>query len=242
MMEQDQYIGQQIGNYLLVEKLDCGYFGCVYRAEHAILAKRTVAIKLLHSYLASEKIKASFLLEAQFLEMLKHPHILPILDVGIHNSIPYLIIEYCSRGSLRQRLNQQHHTPLAVEESMTILSQIGKALQYAHQQNIVHRDLKPENILFNTKGEALLADFGIAVLLESTRLVNESGSPPYMAPEQFQGIVSKKSDQYALGCIAYELLTGNRPFTVPRDAHPLAWANKHATEIPAHGLRNEIHS
>src|SRR2546427_8796121 len=99
MKENDSFIGQKIGNYRLVEELDCGGFGCVYRAEHIILAKRTVAIKLLHTRLASERRQASFLIEAQFLEMLKHPYILPIFDIGIDNGFPYLVTEYCSKGS-----------------------------------------------------------------------------------------------------------------------------------------------
>src|SRR6266849_169966 len=108
------------------------------------------------------------------------------------------------------------HT-LPVEEALTILAQIGQALQHAHQQNIIHRDLKPENILFNAKGDALLADFGIAIVLatSSVRQVDATGTPAYMAPEQFRGMISKESDQYALGCIAYELFTGHQPFTAP---------------------------
>jgi len=104
-----------------------------------------------------------------------------------------------------------------VEEALTILTQIGQALQHAHQQNIIHRDLKPENILFNAKGDALLADFGIAIVLatSSVRQVDATGTPAYMAPEQFRGMISKESDQYALGCIAYELFTGHQPFTAP---------------------------
>ncbi len=119
-----------------------------------------------------------------------------------------------------------------MEEAVSILSQIGEALQHAHEQNIVHRDLKPANILFNAKNEVLLADFGIAVVSEKTQHVDTSGTPPYMAPEQFQGDVSKKSDQYALGCIAYQLFTGQKPFLLPPDANWLAWGYKHSTEQP----------
>ena len=158
MMEQDNYIGQQFSNYRLVEQLDCGSFGCVYRAEHLHLKTRTVAIKILHAHLASQKQREGFFQEANLLEMLKHPHILHILDVGIQHGFPYLVMEYCSAGSLRQRLKHQRSQPLPVEEALVILTQVGQALEYVHQQNVVHRDLKPENILFNAKGEALLAD------------------------------------------------------------------------------------
>ena len=95
---------------------------------------------------------------------------------------------------------------------------MGEALQYAHQheKHIVHRDLKPENILFNASGDALLADFGIAAILATTgtKVLEKSGTPYYMAPEQFEGKVSTRSDQYALGCIAYELLAGRKPYNL----------------------------
>jgi protein-L-isoaspartate(D-aspartate) O-methyltransferase len=214
--------GQVIGNYRLVEKLDCGGFGCVYRAVHLHLKKRTVVIKLLHTDLASQQKIDEFLQEAQFLEELKHPNILPILDVGVfEKKIPYLVLEYCPNGSLKEYLRRQHGSPLKVEEAVSILTKIGQALQHAHHHSIVHRDLKPANILFNAKGEVVLTDFGIAVLLESTTFINRYGTPAYMAPEQFQGVVSKKSDQFALGCIAYELVTGERPFRHSRSDPPI---------------------
>lgn len=221
-MDADNYIGQEIGNYRLAEKLDCGSFGCVYRAEHLHLKQHTVAIKLLHAHLASPQKCAEFLQEAQFLYDLTHPHILPILDVGIYEkNIPYLVVEYCPNGSLKQYLQRKHPGLLSVEEAVSMLIKIGQALHHAHQHNIVHRDLKPANILFNAKGETVLTDFGIAVLLEGTTFINPYGTPAYMAPEQFQGIVSKKSDQFALGCIAYELLTGQRPFLHSRTDAPI---------------------
>ncbi len=118
-----------------------------------------------------------------------------------------------------------------MEEAITILSQIGQALHYAHQQHVIHRDIKPENILFNEKGDALLADFGIATVLTtaSAKQTTILGTPSYMAPEQFRGIISSESDQYALGCIAYELLTLRKPFTAP---DLVALMFKHVTEHP----------
>ena len=232
MAQEHNYIGKQIGNYRIVEELASGSFGRVYKGLHIYLTKRIVAIKLLHHmYLGSQKERDSFLQEAQLLEMLKHPHILPIYDVGIEDGIPYFVAEYAQNGSLRDRLLRQHPHPLPVDEAITILSQIGQALAHAHSENIIHRDLKPENILFSTRGEALLADFGIAVVLKMSRTapVDIIGSPLYMAPEQFDGMLSKRSDQYALACIAYEMLTGRNPFRGPS---AVAMALKHKTEIP----------
>jgi serine/threonine protein kinase len=226
------YIGKQIGNYRVVSEIGSGSFGVVYRAEHIFLPNRVGAIKLLHAaHLDSWEDRESFLLEARMLEVLKHPYILPILDVGIHEGFPYLVTEYAPRGSLRGRLQQIYPWLLSTEESIQILSQVGEALHHAHEQNIIHRDLKPANILFNEKGDALLADFGIATTLAtaSIRFVEISGSPPYMAPEQFQGAVSKESDQYSLGCIAYQLFTGRRPFVA---SDPSTMGFKHLIETP----------
>src|SRR6266446_937681 len=124
-MDTDNYIGQEIGNYRLLEKLDCGSFGCVYRAEHLHLKKPAVAIKVLHAHLASPQKSAEFLREAQFLEKLVHPYILHILDVGIHEKkIPYLVVEYCPNGSLKNYLQCQQSHPLPIEEAIDIITKI----------------------------------------------------------------------------------------------------------------------
>ncbi|HLX57592.1 MAG TPA: serine/threonine-protein kinase [Ktedonobacteraceae bacterium] len=184
---------------------------------HTILSGRTVAIKILHTYLDSTEERNRFLQEARLLERMKHPHILHIFDVGIDNGIPYLVAEYAPNGSLRDLIKRYSPNVLPIETSLSILSQIGQALEYAHRQNIIHRDLKPENILFDIKGAALLADFGVATQLttSSVKHVTVTGTPSYMAPEHFQGSVSKEGDQYSLACIAYELFTGHVPFTAP---------------------------
>jgi len=239
------YIGKQIGNYRIVTEIASSYFSHVFRGEHVYLPQFIVAIKLLHAYLDSPQESERFLQEAQFLAMLKHRHIMPIIDVGIFEGLPYLVVEYAQNGSLRDRLRRHPSPrPLPLDEALTILRQVGQALQYAHGMNIVHRDLKPENILFNTKDEALLADFNIATVLETakTKSIDIIGSPLYMAPEQFEGIVSKRSDLYALGCIAYELVTGRPPFNAPsafalglkhknEDPHPPIHLNPH---LPGH--------
>jgi serine/threonine protein kinase len=190
-----------IGNYVVISELGSGAFGKVFLARHIVLSNRTVAIKLMHSmHLNSEEEFIRFLEEAQFLEKLKHPHILPIIDVSFLEGFPYLVTEYASKGSLRDLLQSQPSKPLPLEKSIAILTQVGQALTHAHQYNIVHRDLKPENILFNEYGEALIADFGLATVLGSTSVkeTNTAGTMAYMAPEQFHDMVSKESDQYAV--------------------------------------------
>ncbi len=238
MIGRDNYINQLIGNYQIVNMLGSGSFGTVYLARNRHVAEYTVAIKLMNTaYVSSQQERESFIREASLLVKLKHPGILPIHDFGIldsntYESMPYMVTEYAANGSLRQRLQNQSSQPLPLSEALIILSQVGQALHFAHRQNIVHRDLKPENILFNVQGEALLADFGIATEMPTSTIRNNAaiiGTPPYMAPEQFEGTVSKLSDQYALGCIAYELVTGRKPFTA-RDF--VGWAAKHANEPP----------
>ncbi len=225
-------IGQEIGNYRLITRLASGGFGNVYLAQHTLLPERKVAIKLLHTFLSSQEERDQFLQEARFLEQLKHPHILPLIDVGVSDNLPYLVTEFAAGGSLRDLLKQHQAPGLPQDMALTILSEICKALQYAHQRQVIHRDLKPENILFNNKGEVLLADFGISMVLANAsieRVEFPGGTPSYMAPEQFEGVISKESDQYALGCIAYEMFTGRKPFAAPNF---LAMAYKHAAEAP----------
>lgn len=221
-----------IGSYRLISKLGGGAFGNVYKAQHAILSNRIVALKLLHlDYVENQEAILRFLTESQILEKLRHPYILPIITVDIHNGFPYQITEYASKGSLRDRLQLQPLRPLPLAEAIRILSQVGQALQYAHDQNIVHRDLKPENILFNEKGDAIVADFGIATILSTSSIKQTSplGTYHYMAPEEYQDLICKESDQYALGYIAYELFTGHLPFEASSIAATIA---KHLTELP----------
>ncbi len=232
MESNDPNVGKYFGNYRITARIACGSFGCVYRAQHAFLS-RVAAVKLLHAtLLQAPGARSNFLQEAQLLERLRHPHILPIYEFGIDAGLPYLVTEYASGGSLRGTLRNRSLQPLPTEKAITIISQIGDALYYAHQQGIIHHDLKPENILFNARGDALLADFGIAVIQNTATLqqVTEmNGTPAYMAPEQFRGEVSRRSDQYSLGCIAYELVTGRKPFIAP-DAISLGL--KHMQELP----------
>ena len=226
MANSDPLIGKQVGNYHILAEINSGSFGSVYRGKHIIFEDDpVVAIKLLHASLHTQQERTEFIKEAQLLKKLRHPYILRILDAGFQENMPYLVTEYAAGGSLRDRLRKYNGQSLPVEEAVAILTQIGQALHYANQQHIVHRDLKPENILFNNQGEALLADFGIAVLLTTahTRRVGLGGTPPYMAPEQFEGLASPKSDQYALGCIAYELVTGRRLFSIANPSLEAYW-------------------
>ncbi len=207
------FIGEHIGNYRITARLTAGGFGVLYLGEHITLTDRYVAVKVLHDkYLFSERERSQFLQEAQILNRVQHSYVLPVLDVGTHRGFPYIMTEYQPHGTLEERLRNHH--PLTTEAIETILHQIGMALVHVHAMGIVHCDIKPSNILFNAKGQALLMDFGIAEILSSTSQPRKTiqGSFDYMPPEQWQGMICRASDQYALGCLAYRLYTGHLPF------------------------------
>src|SRR5258708_21954229 len=137
-------IGSSIGNYRIISRLSAGTFGSVYLASHIVFASRPkVAIKLLHANIASQSEREHFLQEARFLEKLRHPSILSIIDAGLSNNFAYLVVEYAPNGSLRDRIRAAAPKPLSSEEAIKILLQISQALAYAHQQNIILRDIKP---------------------------------------------------------------------------------------------------
>jgi serine/threonine protein kinase/cytochrome c-type biogenesis protein CcmH/NrfG len=234
MHNKEYLVGRQIGNYCLEAYIDNGSYGSVYRARHHIFSEDPpVALKLMHAYLDAAEDQELFFQEARLLRRLKHPAILPVIDVGFDHGRPYLVTAYAVGGSLRDLLRQRNGQPLSLSEALRILLSIGQALSHAHRQNVFHRDLKPENILFNEQGEALLADFGIALSFASahTHHAGQGGTPAYMAPEQFEGLVSPKSDQYALGCLGYELLTGRRPFDLGQAGLETMWF-QHAHVVP----------
>ena len=209
---------KQVANYYLLEKLGCGAYGCVYKGQHVHISDRFVAVKIFLGDVEEDNEQSIFNREARALNKARHPHILPVLDCGVFTSwvgtrSGYLITELASGGSLLDRLKSAGILPF--DQSLSIILQIAEGLQHAHEQQVIHRDLKPANILFDDQDNILIADFGIAVILTSERTKQGIvvGTFEYMAPEQFDGTISPKSDQYALACIAYELFTGQRPFS-----------------------------
>jgi tetratricopeptide (TPR) repeat protein len=204
-------VGQQLGNYRLVRLLGRGGFADVYLGHHIHLNTQA-AIKILHTQLESKNIE-QFRTEARTLAHLIHPRIVRLLDFGIVDAIPYLIMDYASNGSLRQQYPSGMIRPF--EKIVSIVLEVAEALQYAHDKKIIHRDVKPENIFLREDNEAVLGDFGIAVLSrtsESQQTQDVKGTVSYMAPEQLQGHPSRASDQYSLGIVVYECLTGIVPF------------------------------
>lgn len=204
-------LGQQLGNYRLIRLLGEGGFAEVYLGEHIYL-KTQAAIKVLQMRLTSED-REGFLAEARTIAGLKHPHIIRVLDFGIEEGTPFLVMDYAPHGTLRKQHPKGTRLPLPT--IMDYVKQIAPALQYAHERKLVHRDVKPENLLLGEDNEVLLSDFGIALVTRSSRYQSTQevvGTAAYMAPEQLQGKPRPASDQYALGIIVYEWLCGDRPF------------------------------
>ncbi|HEY7123138.1 MAG TPA: serine/threonine-protein kinase [Ktedonobacterales bacterium] len=204
--------GQQLGSYRLIRLLGSGGFAEVYLADHIYLGTQA-AIKVLSAQLVSDQEREHFLTEARTIARLTHPHIVRVLDFGVEADVPYLALEYAPHGSLRQHMHRGQPQPL--ERLLPYIKQMAEALHHAHQQKLVHRDVKPENILLGRNNEALLSDFGLATIAKTSSQHSDqplSGTIIYMAPEQLQGRPRPASDQYALGIITYEWLTGDWPF------------------------------
>ena len=205
-------VGQQLGNYRLSRLLGRGGFAEVYLGEHVYL-KTPAAIKLLQGKLANEQDLQAFLKEAQTIAQLVHPHIVRVLDFGVDGETPYLVMDYATGGTLRQRHPRGAQLPLTT--IVPYIKQVAEALQYAHEEKFIHRDVKPENMLVGRREAVLLSDFGIALVAQSSRYQSTQeviGTVAYMSPEQIQGNPRTSSDQYSLGIVVYEWLTGDRPF------------------------------
>jgi WD40 repeat protein len=205
------YTGQKFGNYQLTRLLGEGSFAQVYLGDHIYLST-PAAIKVLHTQLVDDPDR--FRTEARTIARLVHPNIVRVLDFGVEGKTPFLVLDYASGGTLRQRYPEGSILPLSVV--IPYVKQIAEALQYAHNEKLVHRDVKPENVLLGRRNEVLLSDFGIALMVQTLSfqsMQDVAGTIPYMAPEQIRGKPRPASDQYALGIIVYEWLTGKRPFS-----------------------------
>ncbi|MEZ0333853.1 MAG: serine/threonine-protein kinase, partial [Gemmatimonadales bacterium] len=203
---------------MLERELGRGGMATVYLA-HDLKHDRLVALKALRPELAATLGPERFLREIRTTARLQHPHILTVLDSGEAEGLLWYTMPYVEGEGLRDRLRREAQLPL--EEALRIAREVGLALDYAHRHGVVHRDIKPENILLSD-GQALVADFGVAYALEQGtggRLTEAGlalGTPAYMAPEQASGgPVDARTDIYALGCVLYEMLAGEPPFTGP---------------------------
>jgi hypothetical protein len=210
--ELEDRVGQQLGNYRLVRLLGRGGFAEVYLGEHLRLGT-SAAVKVLHTRLANRSEVESFQKEAHTVAHLEHPYIVRVFDFDVINGTPFLVMSYAPGGTLRQRHPKGSILPLPT--IIAYVKQVAEALQYAHDEKLIHRDVKPENMLLGRRHEVLLSDFGIADIAQSSRYQSTqeaAGTAAYMAPEQIHGKPRPASDQYALGIVVYEWLSGDRPF------------------------------
>lgn len=205
-------LGQQLGNYRLIRILGRGGFAEVYLGEHLRLGTYA-AVKVLYTRLPNPDDVMSFEKEARTIAHLRHPHIVRVFDYDVDDDTPFLVMDYATGGTLRKR--HPRGTILPLPTIISYIKQTAGALQYAHDQHVIHRDIKPENMLVGERDELLLSDFGIAIVAQSSRYEstqNMVGTMAYMAPEQIQGHPRPASDQYSLGIVVYEWLSGDRPF------------------------------
>jgi serine/threonine-protein kinase len=205
--------------YALERELGRGGMATVYLARD-VKHKRLVALKVLHPELAAALGAERFQREIEFAARLQHPHILTVLDSGEAAGQLWFTMPYVEGESLRSRLRRERQLP--VEDAVRIATETARALDYAHRQGVMHRDIKPENILLTRDGDTLVADFGIARALAGTEdHLTETGmslgTPAYMSPEQASGdkAVDARTDIYSLGCVLYEMLAGEPPYTGP---------------------------
>jgi tRNA A-37 threonylcarbamoyl transferase component Bud32/TolB-like protein len=213
------------GRYAIERELGRGGMATVYLAQDLKLHRR-VALKVLRPELAASLGNERFLREIEIAARLNHPHILSLHDSGEVGGQLYYAMPYVEGESLRQRLDREKQLPL--NDVLQIAQQVADALSYAHSLGIVHRDIKPENILLSGE-HAVVADFGIARAIDAaggSRLTETGlaiGTPAYMSPEQATGeAVDGRSDVYALGCVVYEMLVGEPPYTGPTAAAIIA--------------------
>ncbi len=223
------------GRYLIERELGRGGMATVYLARD-LKHRRPVALKVMNPAVATVLGADRFLREIELAARLQHPHIVTVFNSGDADGTLWYTMPYVEGESLRARLEREHRLPLA--EALRIAAEAARALEFAHQHGVLHRDVKPENLLLTTDGSTLVADFGIARPQGETSAMTETGvvlgTPAYMSPEHAAGDpVDARSDIYSLGCVLYEMLAGEMPYSGPNAQALLA---KRLSE-PAPSLR-----
>jgi serine/threonine protein kinase len=215
-------IPKTIGAYTIERVLGRGGMGIVYKAFQTKLG-RPVALKMvLSGSHVSDQVLVRFIAEAKAVAHLQHPNIVQIFEVGEHDGLPFFSLEYVNGPPLDKKLEGK---PIPSEEAAKLTMVLCEAMQYAHDNGVLHRDLKPANVMTTSEGSLKVTDFGLAKRLEeetdssSTREGTIMGTPSYMSPEQARGAIHElgpATDQYSLGAMLYEFLTGRPPFAAPK--------------------------
>jgi len=212
-------INKTVSHYRILSTIGAGGMATVYLADDLKHGRR-VAIKVMNASLGTQTGATRFQREIEIAARLSHPHILPLHDSGIIDDQPFYVMPHVEGESLRDRIRSEGQLP--VDEAVRLATQIGSALEYAHERGLIHRDIKPENILLSD-GIALVADFGIARSTSSDQATPLTlggaaiGTPAYMSPEQIEAKteIDARADLYSLGCVLYEMLAGTAPFNGP---------------------------
>jgi len=214
----------EIGKYKIVKKLGSGGFGTVYLAEDSIL-KCMRALKIPHRAQApTDKLLQESILQTRLLD---HPNIVKLLTVDIISGQLIMVMEFIDGTDLEKILDQR--STMDIKTALIYLRQILSALEFAHNHQVIHRDIRPSNILINRSNEVKITDFGTSTLLKHGEYATTKiGSPPYMAPEQFEGKAVLASDLYSTGCLFYEMVTGFPPIILanPVDIYKRAKAGQ----------------
>ncbi|HWT91884.1 MAG TPA: serine/threonine-protein kinase, partial [Solirubrobacteraceae bacterium] len=228
--------------YRVVRHVANGGMASVWSAEDSILG-RLVAVKVLAGHIASDvSARARFEREARTAAKVSdHPNVVTIYDVGEHDGVPFIVMELLPGGTVADRLRVSSG-PVARSVTAGWLTQAASALDYAHAEGIVHRDVKPANLLLDERDRLAVGDFGIARAADDANLTQAGqvlGTAAYLSPEQALGrSATAASDRYALGVVAFELLTGRRPF---QGEHAAAQARQHVeADVPESGLGAEV--
>lgn len=197
-----------VGRYEIIRRLGQGGTAVVYLAKDRYI-KRYVAIKI--SYPRSDRARARFFVEAESAGRLNHHNIVFIYDAGVYKDFCHIIMEYVDGSTLKKFAHKANLLP--VSKALEIVFSVCNALDYAHREGVIHRDIKPSNIMLDKADIPKITDFGIAQMTEHT-VETGIGTPSYMSPEQLRdGVVGNESDIFSLGCVLYELLTGERAFS-----------------------------
>ena len=221
----DDVIGDQIGAWQIESLIAEGGMGRVYRARSA--DGEEVALKLVKPQLANDSVfRKRFEREASIAQRISHPHVVPVLDKGEHQGVPYLAQRLMSGGSLDEKLEREGQ--LDVQVAIRICREVAAGLDALHAAQLFHRDVKPANILLDEAGTAYITDFGLAKDTQGSLLTRPGqtlGSVDYMAPEQIRSDeISGATDVYALGCVMFECLSGKPPFA-DRQGMRVLWAH-----------------
>ena len=238
-------IPDKIGKYTIINEVGRGSTGTVY-LSHDPYYGRDVAIKLYSHETEQDSstarvVRKMFFNEAHMVGMLQHPNILPIYDAGEENGRYYVVMEHI-HGARTLSAYCRPDNLLPLDEVVELVFKCAKALHYAHTRGVIHRDIKPGNIMLTVDNDIRIVDFGIALLRDAdiSRIDGIAGSPSYMSPEQIQSEeITARTDLYAIGTVAYELLTGHRPFRASNLAK-LMHKILYATPEPIHKHRSDI--